>query len=71
MVVTVFMHFWTVLEQKSKVRLISEISEFSYLALGQIRKLGNLGKIFLSFKTELNFLSKCDLQWWQRLSCFS
>ena len=55
MVVTVFMHFKTVLEQKSKVRLISEISEFSYLALGQIRKLGNLGKIFLSFKTELNF----------------
>ena len=46
MVVTVFMVFWTVLEQKSKVRLISEISEFSYLALGQIRKLGNLGKIF-------------------------
>ena len=31
---------------KSKVRLISEISEFWYLALGQIRKLGNLGKIF-------------------------
>ena len=38
MVVTVSMVFWTVLEQKSKVRLISEISEFSYLALGQIRK---------------------------------
>ena len=48
---------------KGKVMLISEISEFSYLALGQIRKLGNLGKIFLSFRTELNFLSKCDLQW--------
>ena len=45
----------TVLEQKSKVRLISEISEFSYLALGQIGKLGNLGKIFLSFRAELNF----------------
>ena len=59
MVVTVFMHFLTVSEQISKVRLISE---FSYLALGQIRKLGNLGKIFLSFRTELNFLSKCDLQ---------
>ena len=55
MVVTVSMVFWTVLEQKSEVRLISEISEFSYLALGQIRKLGNLGKIFPSFKTELNF----------------
>ena len=26
----------------SKVRLISEISVFSYLALGQIQKLGNL-----------------------------
>ena len=46
MVVTVSMVFWTVLEQKSKVRLISEISVFSYLALGQIRKHGNLGKIF-------------------------
>ena len=46
MVVTVSMVFWTVLEQKSKVSLISEISEFSYLALGQIRKLGNLEKIF-------------------------
>ena len=56
------MVFLTVLEQKSKVTLISEISEFSYLALGEIRKLGNLGKIFLSSRTELNFLSKCDLQ---------
>ena len=46
MVVTVSMVFWTVLEQKSKVRLISEICVFSFLALGQIRKLGNLGKIF-------------------------
>ena len=53
MVVTVSMVFWTVLEQKSKVRLISEISKFSYLALGQIRKLGNLGKIFLSFRNDL------------------
>ena len=65
------MLFLTVSEQKSKVMLISEISVFSYLALGQIRKLGNLGKVLLSFKTELNFLSKCDLQWWQRFSCFS
>ena len=63
MVTTVFMLFLTVSEQTSKVRLISEISEISYLALGQIRKLRNLGKIFLSFRTELNFLSKCDLQW--------
>ena len=63
MAVTVFMLFQTVLEQKSKVRLISEISEFSYLALGQIRKLGNLGKIFLSFKNDLNFISNCDSQW--------
>ena len=46
MVVTVFMLFWTVLEQTSKVILISEISEFSYLALGQIPKHGNLEKIF-------------------------
>ena len=38
MVVTVVMLFWTVFDQTSKVRLISEISEFSYLALGQIRK---------------------------------
>ena len=42
------MLFLTVSEKKSKARLISEISEFSYLALGQIRKLENLGKIFLS-----------------------
>ena len=64
MVVTVSMVFWTVLEQKSKVALISEISEFSYLALGQIRKLGNLGnlgKIFLSFRNDLRFISNCDL----------
>ena len=58
MVVTVFMLFWTVLEQKSKVRLISEISEFSYLALGKVRQHGNLGKIFLSFRNDLNFISK-------------
>ena len=57
MVLTVFMLFLTVSEQKSKVRLISEISEFSYLALGQIRKLGNLGKIFPSFRNDLNFIS--------------
>ena len=60
MVVTVSMVFWTVLEQKSKVRLISE---FSYLALGQIRKLGNLGKIFPSSRNDLNFISNCDSQW--------
>ena len=57
MVLTVFMLFLTVSEQKSKVRLISEISEFSYLAFGQIRKLGNLGNIFLCFRNELNFIS--------------
>ena len=34
---TVYMLFLTVSDQVSKVRLISEISEFSYLALGQIR----------------------------------
>ena len=61
MVVTVSMVFWTVLEQKSKVRLISEISVFSYLALGQIRKLGNLGKIFLSLRNDWRFISNCDL----------
>ena len=57
MVLTVFMLFFTVSKQKSKVRLISEISEFSYLGLGQIRKLGNLGKIFLTFRNHLNFMS--------------
>ena len=62
MVVTVSMVLWTVLEQKSKVRLISEISEFSYLALGQIRKLGNLGKIFFSFSNDLNLMSNYDSQ---------
>ena len=46
MVATVFMLFLTISKQKSKARLISEISEFSFLALGQIRKLGNLGNIF-------------------------
>ena len=55
MVIAVFMLSLTVSELKSKVKLISEISEFSYLAVGQIGKLLNLGKIFLSFKTELNF----------------
>ena len=60
MAVTVFMLVLTVSEQKSKFRMISE---FSYLALGQIRKLGNLGKIFLSFKNDLNFISNYDLQW--------
>ena len=63
MVATVYMLFLTVSEQKSKVRLISEISEFSFLALGQIRKLENLGKIFLSFRNDLNFMSNYDLQW--------
>ena len=43
MVATVFMHFWTVLERKSEVRLISE---FWYLTLWQIQKLSNLGKTF-------------------------
>ena len=60
MVATIFMLFLTVSGQKSKVKLISEISEFSYLALGQIRKLGNLGKIFLSFKNDLNCPTKGD-----------
>ena len=50
MVVAVINFLLTILEEKSKVGLISEISEFSYLALGQIRKLGNLGNIFLSFR---------------------
>ena len=63
MVATVYMLFLTAPEQKSKVRLISEIFVFSYLALGQIRKLGNLGKIFLSFKNDLNFMSNYDSQW--------
>ena len=71
MVATVFMLFLTVSEQKSKVKLIFEISEFSYLALEQIRKLGNLRKIFLSFRNDLNFISNCDLQWLQLFSCFS
>ena len=57
MVLTVLMHFFTVLKQKSKVRLICEISEFSYLGLGHIRKLGNVGKIFLTFRSHLNLIS--------------
>ena len=51
------MLFLTVSDQVSKVRLISEISEFPYLALGQIRKFGNLGKIFFSFINDFNFMS--------------
>ena len=62
------MLFQTVSEQKSKVKLISEISEFSYLALGEIRK---LGKIFLSFRNYLNFMCNCDLQWLQLFSYIS
>ena len=57
------MLYLTVSNQGSKVRLISEISEFSYLALGQIRKLGNVGKIFFSFRNDLNFMSIYDSQW--------
>ena len=65
MMVVVINLLLTVLEQRAKLGcMISEISEFSYLALGKIRKLGSLGKIFLSFRTDLNFLVKCDLQWW-------
>ena len=61
MVATVFMLFLTVSKQKSKARLISEICEFSYLALGQIRKLGYVGNIFLNLKNDLRFTSNCDL----------
>ena len=58
MVATVFMLFLTVSGKKNKVRLISE---FSYLALGQIRKLGNLRKIYLSVRNDLNFICMtCD-----------
>ena len=64
-VATVYMLFVTVSEQKSKVRLISE---FSYLALGKIRK---LGKIFLSFRNDLNFICNCDLKWLPLFSCVS
>ena len=60
MVVTVSVVLWNVLEQKSKVSLISEISEFPYLALGKIRKLGNLGKIFFRFSNDFNFMSNYD-----------
>ena len=57
-----FNAFLAVLEQKSKVRLISEISVFSYSALGEIRKLGSLGKAFLTFRNDLNFISNYDSQ---------
>ena len=62
MVITVFMLSLTVSEQKSQVRLISEISVLD-LALGRIRKLGNLGNIFLSFRNDLNFIFNYDSQW--------
>ena len=60
MVVAVINLLLPILEEKSKVKLISEISEFSYLALGQIRKLGNLGKSFLIFR---NFLNCQEILW--------
>ena len=63
MALIVFMLSLTVLEQKSKLRQFSEISEFSYSALVQIRKLGNLGKIFLSFRNDLNFMYNYDSEW--------
>ena len=50
--VTVIKLLLTVAEQTSKFRLTSEISEFSYLASGQIRKVGKLGRIFLSVRTD-------------------
>ena len=56
------MLFLTVSEQVSKVRLLSEISEFSFRALGQIRQLGNFGKIFFSVRDDLNFMSNYDSQ---------
>ena len=66
-----FMLFLTVSDKKSKAMLISENSEFSFLALGQIRKLGNLGKSLLSFGNDLNFISSYDLQLWQLFTCCS
>ena len=68
MAVAVINLLLTISEEKSKVKLISEISEFSYLALRQIRK---LGKIILSFRKDLNFICNCDLQWLQLFSCVS
>ena len=50
---------------------LEKVGYLSYLALGQIRKLGNLGKIFLSFRNDLNFASNCDLQWKELFLCFS
>ena len=46
-----------ILEEKSKFKQISEISEFSYLALMQIRK---HGKSFLSFR---NFFNCQEILW--------
>ena len=46
MVVTVFMLFWTVFEQKTKMRLMSEIFEFSYLALGKFENTEISEKLF-------------------------
>ena len=60
MVATVFILFLLISEQHCKVRLISEISEFSYLALGQIRKLRDFANIFLGFRNDLNSPTKSD-----------
>ena len=63
MVVTVYMHFQTVLEEKSKVRLISAISEFSYLALEQISKTRASRKDFSQFQKLFEFISHYHSQW--------
>ena len=60
MVVTVFMHFYTVLEQRVSWADFRDFRVF--VALGQIRKHGNLGKIFLRFRNDLNFMSNYDSQ---------
>ena len=66
-----FLLFLTLSEQNSKVRLISEISEISEFPYLASRQIGKFGKISLSFRTELNFISNCDLQWLKLFLCFS
>ena len=62
MVITVFMLFLTVSERKSKVRLISEISEFSVVSIRANSKTRKSRKHFSQLQNDFNFMSNYDSQ---------
>ena len=57
-----FHAFLDCLRVKSKVRMISEISAFSYLALGKFENSGISERFFSGSGMNLRFISNCDLQ---------